>query len=61
MQEAVVDGGLDRDRYRNYLKIRKELEFQNRRLDVTASQQEKKKHKEMNKAYRKMVSEKKQR
>ena len=61
VQEAVTDGRLDRDRYRNYLKIRKELEFQTRRLDLSASLQEKKKRKEMNKALRKIVQEKRER
>ena len=61
VQEAVADGRLDPDRYQNYLKIRKELEFQARRLDLSGSLQEKKKRKEMNKALRKIVKEKRER
>ena len=61
VQEAVADGRLDPDRYQNYLKIRKELEFQTRRLDLSASLQEKKKRKEINKALRKIVKEKRER
>ena len=59
VQEAVADGRLDPERYQNYLKIRKELEFQARRLDLSGSL--KKKRQEMNKALRKIVREKRER
>ena len=61
VQDAVARGRLDPERFQNYLKIREELDFQARRLDLSASLEEKKRRKEMNKALRKILKEKRNR
>ncbi|MCY8625590.1 ribosome small subunit-dependent GTPase A [Bacillus haynesii] len=53
VQEALADGRLDAGRFRSYLKLKKELEYLERKTDKRAMQQEKKRWKQISKSMKK--------
>jgi ribosome biogenesis GTPase len=52
VRDALADGRLDQARYRRYLKIQREIAYQNRRQDVSARLAEKERWKKLTKSYR---------
>ncbi len=54
---ALENGGLGEDRWQNYLKLRKEEDFQRRKNDKHAALQEKKKWKAIHRDYKERVRE----
>jgi ribosome biogenesis GTPase len=52
VQQALLDGTLDKQRFRNYRKLQQELEYNNRKQDQKASLAEKEKWKKIHKALR---------
>ncbi|MPQ25244.1 ribosome small subunit-dependent GTPase A [Bacillus paralicheniformis] len=53
VQEALADGRLDAGRFQSYLKLKKELEYLERKTDKRAAQQEKKRWKQITKSMKK--------
>ncbi len=52
VQQALLDGTLDKQRFRNYRKLQQELEYNHRKQDQKASLAEKEKWKKIHKALR---------
>ncbi len=56
--EAVASGGITADHYNNYLKLKREMEYQQALVDTNKARERKQQHKQRIKAYKKIVRNK---
>ena len=52
MREALVDGSLDASRYESYVKLERELEYLDSRMDERLNLKRKNREKKVHRAYR---------